>query len=373
MTNPGAAFRPDWVSPPGETIIDLIEEKDWNQAELAQRLGFTTKHLSQLINGKATLTEDAALRLERVLGSTANFWLNREAKYREHLARIEARQRYRRWIDWLDELPLAELKKAGIIPDQRVTQSQKLELVERLLGFFGVASPQQWRQRYVGMQAAFRRTRETQSDIGAISSWLRLGEIESEKMDGPKYNRGKFEKALRQIRPLTIKPPREFEPELRRLCYEAGIALVMVRSIPRAHVSGVARWVNNHRPLIQLSLYGKSNDKFWFTLFHESAHILLHAKEKKTIYLDDLDSNTHRSQEEDEANRWAADLLIPQCYIARLTGLKSRQTVRSFAQDIGVHPGIVVGRMQHEGLIQPSWMNDLKSSFQLSSDDAEDQ
>ena len=108
MTNPGMAFHPDWVSPPGETIIDLIEEKDWTQAELAQRLGFTTKHLSQLINGKATLTEDAALRLERVLGSTANFWLNREAKYRERLARIEAQQRYRSWIDWLDELPLAE-------------------------------------------------------------------------------------------------------------------------------------------------------------------------------------------------------------------------------------------------------------------------
>jgi HTH-type transcriptional regulator / antitoxin HigA len=111
MTNPGVSFRPDWVSPPGETIIDLIEEREWSQAELAQRLGYTPKHLNQLIKGKAALTEDAALRLERVLGSTANFWLNREAKYREHLARIEAQERYQNWIDWLDKLPLSDLKK----------------------------------------------------------------------------------------------------------------------------------------------------------------------------------------------------------------------------------------------------------------------
>ena len=81
-------FQPDWVSPPGDTISDLMEERDWNQVELAQRLGFTTKHLNQLIKGEASLSEDVALRLERVLGSTARFWLNRETIYRERLARI---------------------------------------------------------------------------------------------------------------------------------------------------------------------------------------------------------------------------------------------------------------------------------------------
>ena len=111
MTNLQTAFCPDWVSPPGETITDIIEEKDWTQVELAERLGYTTKHLSLLINGKAALTEDAALKLERVLGSTANFWLNREAKYREHLARIEMQERNKKSITWLEQLPLNELKK----------------------------------------------------------------------------------------------------------------------------------------------------------------------------------------------------------------------------------------------------------------------
>ncbi len=83
-------FTPDWVSPPGETIADLLEERDWTQAQLAERLGYTTKHISLLINGKASINEETALKLERVLGSTAAFWLNREAQYRAHLLRLES-------------------------------------------------------------------------------------------------------------------------------------------------------------------------------------------------------------------------------------------------------------------------------------------
>ena len=92
-------FQPDWISSPGDTIRDLMEERNWNQLELAKRLGFTTKHLNQLVKGKASLSEDTALRLERVLGSTTTFWLNRETIYRKRLARLEAQQPYGTSVD----------------------------------------------------------------------------------------------------------------------------------------------------------------------------------------------------------------------------------------------------------------------------------
>ncbi|MDJ0676424.1 MAG: HigA family addiction module antitoxin [Calothrix sp. MO_167.B42] len=82
-------FTPDWVSPPGDTIADLLKERDWTQADLAKRLGYKTQHISQLINGKAPINQETALKLEQVLGSTAAFWLNREAQYRAGLERIE--------------------------------------------------------------------------------------------------------------------------------------------------------------------------------------------------------------------------------------------------------------------------------------------
>ncbi|EAR23124.1 helix-turn-helix domain-containing protein [Nitrococcus mobilis] len=365
MTSCEAMFTANWVSPPGETIADLLEEKDWSQAELAKRLGYTAKHVSQLINGKVPLTDDTALRLERVLGGGVSFWMSREAQYQEQLARLAARERLGRWTGWLDELPTRELMKAGAISKRRLDAKNKPAVIEELLRFFGVASPDEWLSHYVGMQIAYRRTREEQSDTGAISAWLRLGEIEAEHLAASKYDKARFVATLRKIRALTVLPPEVFEPQLRALCRAAGVTFVLVPALPRAHVSGVARWLNSHRPLIQLSLYGKSNDRFWFTFFHEAAHILLHGKE--AVFLDELVGDRLESVQEREADEWAQDALIPREYINELPFLRSKGAVRAFADRIGVHPGIVVGRLQHDAVIPRSWMNDLKDCVQLQS------
>lgn len=365
MNDLAVSFAPDWVSPPGDTILDLIEEKEWTQDELATRLGVSAKLVNQLIKGKAALSQDTALKLERVLGSTAAFWISREALYREQLSRAESKAKLGQWTSWLDCLPLKELMSSGAIEKCRIVEKNKPGLVEQCLKFFGVASPDEWTDHYSGMQVAFRRSREDQSDIAAISSWLRMGEIEAEQFSGPKYDRDKFEKALIEIRSLTTKTPKDFEPRMRSLFTDAGVAFVLVPAIPRSHVSGVARWLNPHRPLIQMSLYGKTNDKFWFTLFHESAHILLHANEKKSVYLDDPSKRNNEDPKEIEANDWAGNFMIPKQYSHALAGLKTRDAVQTFARQIGVHPGIVVGRLQHDGLIEVSWMNDLKQSFRF--------
>ncbi len=368
-----STFNPDWISPPGDTILDFMEERDWNQVELADRLGFSTKHLNQLIKGKVSLTDEAALRLERVLGASADFWLNREAKYRERLARLNAKERYNRWVDWLDKLPLADLKKAGIIPDQRITSKVKPDLVESLLSFFGIASPDEWEKNYGGMATSFRRTREKQSDIGAITSWLRMGELEAEGYKTLKFNKIKFKQALKQIRELTVLPPQEFEPQMRELCTDAGVKLVFVPAIPRAHVSGVARWLNAHSALIQLSLYGKFNDRFWFTFFHEAAHILLHADQKKAdIFLDDPGRANLSSRQEEEADQWASNMLISSAYNFELSNLHDEEQIREFATRLNIHPGIVVGRLQHEELVgYRTSLNKLKDRFEFANNVAD--
>jgi HTH-type transcriptional regulator / antitoxin HigA len=368
MTELSAPFAPDWVLPPGESILDIAEERGWTQAELAQRLGYSEKHISQLINGKVPLTVDAAQRLERVLGSTMDFWLSLEANYQKHKARLEAAERHSGWVPWLEELPLKELMALEAIPKQRLENKNKPGVVEACLRFFGVASPDEWRSHYGGMQMAFRRSRAEQSDVGAISAWLRMGEQQAEKLDGPKYDKARFEKSLSAIRRLTCEAPEVFEPQMRKLLHEAGVLLVLVPAIPRAHVSGVARWLSPTRPLIQLSLYGKTNDKFWFSFFHEAAHILLHAnskEEKKSIFLDDPNAAHTDDPREHEANLWSGNYLIPAQNAHTLASLRTKTAVADFAQEIGIHPGIVVGRLQHDRLIDPSWMNDLKQSFRF--------
>jgi HTH-type transcriptional regulator/antitoxin HigA len=121
----------------------------------------------------------------------------------------------------------------------------------------------------------------------------------------------------------------------------------------------MTRWLNPHKALIQLSLYGKLNDRFWFTFFHEAAHILLH--DKKEIFLDEWDGGPiSTSQQEEEADCWAREYQIPPQFEEELPRLKSKTSIIKFSEQIEIHPGVVVGRLQHDGYIKPNWMNDLK-------------
>lgn len=365
MTEEDLSFTPEWVSPPGDTITDAIEERDWTQAQLAERLGYTEKHVSLLINAKVPITEESAQKLSRVIGSTPEFWLRREANYRAQLVQIEEKERLQSWVPWLDRLPVKDLMKQGAITKKRLDSKNKPKIVKELLQLFGVASPDNWETCYEQKQVAFRRTRKEQSNVGAISAWLRLGEIEAEKADVPKYNKAKFEKAVQEIRKLTVLSQAEFMPQMQHLCNEAGVILAIVPAISCAYTSGVARWLNPHRALIQLSLYGKQNDRFWFTFFHEAAHILLH--DKKDIFLDDSGNGDRlESQQEDEANAWAREFLIPSEYDVELCTLRSREDVIGFAERLGIHAGIVVGRLQYDKVIEHnSKLNALKVSLEF--------
>jgi HTH-type transcriptional regulator/antitoxin HigA len=359
-------FAPDWVSPPGETIVDLLEERGWTQNELSDRLGYSPKHVNQLIKGHVSLTEEAAVRLHNVLGGSVGFWLSREAQYREQLALREEKSKYPAMIPWLERFPLKEMMAQGVLSKCRLDQLGKQHLVGELLAFFGVASSDQWSLHYGRMELSFRRSREDQADVAAISAWLRMGEREAEKVDVPRFDEAKYRNALAEIRSWTVLPPEEFSPLLKTSLLAAGVALVFVPALPRAHVSGVARWLSPTRPLIQLSLYGKTNDRFWFSFFHEAAHILLHGNHKKSVFLDDPSKTNSRSPEEVEANEWAGDWLIPREHAKALATLShTRSAVEAFARSIGVHPGIVVGRMQHDKLLEVSWLNDLKVRFEL--------
>jgi HTH-type transcriptional regulator/antitoxin HigA len=209
MTELSASFAPDWVLPPGESILDIAEERGWTQAELAQRLGYSEKHMSQLINGKVPLTVDAAQRLERVVGSTMDFWLALEANYQKHKARLEAAERHAGWVPWLEELPLKELMACEAIPKQRLDNKHKPGLVEACLRFFGVATPDEWRSHYGGMQVAFRRSRAEQSDV--------VGSINSEKARANKAYRAKPNPHLEEA---TCVPQRYLREAIGSECHQ---------------------------------------------------------------------------------------------------------------------------------------------------------
>lgn len=349
MTDSSLLYAPREVSPPGATLREMMEERDWTQRELAHRLGRPAQAVNEILAGKKEITEDTALELERVLEVPAQFWLARESHYREYLARRRSAAASHDHVPWVEQFPLKALQSTGVLPAGRLTASFKAELVEHLLRFFGVASPAGWKAHYDEMQPQFRRARpDRQTDVAAITAWLRMGELQAARLRTAEYSAGRLSAAIPAMRALTVAPADQIASALVGLCADAGVALVFVPALPGTHVVGVARWLNG-KPLIQLSLLGKWNDGFWFSYFHEVAHVLKHPA--RAIFLDDaVDGDTVDSVEEQEANRFATEVLVPRAVQPRLDALPlDAGRIEAFAREIGVHPGIVVGQLQYRG------------------------
>ncbi len=359
MTENFDRFEPKWMSPPGDTILDVLEEKNWTQSEFAHRAGYTTKHVSQLIKGKASITEDTALRLERVLGGSVRFWLALEAEHREEVARAEENKRLESQIGWLKELPLSQMIKFSWI--EKCTR--KTDQVSECLKYFGVASVSVWRSKYPALseQAAFKSSEKFEKRNGAVAAWLRRGEQAAEQLSLGKYNRQGFIDKLLSIRELTNETtPDIFVPKLVSECAEVGVAVVFEPAPTGCPATGATRWLAPDKALIILSLRHKTNDHLWFAFFHEAAHILLHGK--KMLFLEIEGDENSREREADE---FASNFLIPREKADTLRFLAHTNTaVRKFAEEIGVAPGIIVGRMQHEGYLPMNYLNGLKVRYE---------
>lgn len=353
-------FAPDWISPPGDTIADLLEELGWSKAGLAERTGFTAKHVNELVKGRVPITADAAERLSRVLGSTSDFWLVRDAHYQAALQRRREIEFANAEAGWLDELPLAWMRKQGWIESLRNKGAQVLEC----LRFFGVASVDVWRTQYATPLATFRASEKHEKRIGAIAAWLRKGEIETTKVQCESFDKGGLRARLSEIRNLTAEPnPEIFMPRLTEICASNGVSVAFVPAPRGCPVSGATRWLTANKAMLLLSTRHRSNDLLWFTVFHEIAHLLLHGK--KLLFIEGVDGLNRDL--ENEADTFAGKTLISDDDAHRLAKLAKNDVAKSeiilFAQEIGIAPGIVVGRMQKERWVPWSYMNGLKTQY----------
>ena len=351
-----ASFNADWASPPGDLIEEVLEERGWTRAELAQRLAFSAKHVNELLKGRAPITADTAERLERVLGHDAGFWLRLEANYQQDLVRLQQLDQLASQKDWLKELPLRWMQGKGWVD----TCSHAGQQVAACLKYFAVASIEAWRERYGQPLAVYRTTKSYATKQGALASWLRRTETEAASITCKPYDAKAFRAALMEIRSLSCETdPSVFVPQLQALAAAAGVAVVFVPAPPGCRVSGATQWLSPDRALIALSLRHKTNDHLWFTLFHEAGHILKHGK--KATFVDGLDGvdEVHEA----EADLFASDQLIPPAAAQKLQGLRSENEVKEAAKALGIAPGIVVGRMQHEGWLPHTHLKGLKVSY----------
>ena len=347
-------FNPDYAVPPGWVLQERLQAEGISHAEFARRCGRSPKLVSEIISGKAPLEPGTALQFEKVLGVDASIWLGIESEYRLHQAREAEAENAAASAEWVKAFPVGDLVKRGCFQ----SPVSDVDAVSKLLAFFRVASVDAWNTRYGRANVAYRHSRSFKSNEAALATWLRLGEIEAELQDCTEYSESRFKHALQDIRGLTREPVIEALQQTGKLCNEAGVALALVRPLPKTALSGAAWWLSPRRAVIQLTVRHKSDDHLWFSFFHEAAHILLHSK--KGVFVDE--TNGGDAELEAEANEWASNILIPKSaweqFVA--TSPRSGHVVREFAGQQGIAPGIVVGMLQHRGVLPWTHLNRLK-------------
>lgn len=333
-------YQPNKALHPGLTIQRMLEDFGMTQKKLAERTGLSEKHLSQIINGEVLITADTALLLENALDGSAAFWMNLDKNYRETKARIEQEERVLSEVSLLPNFPYNDLVKVHQVEDTRI----KTERVKSLWKFFGVNSLTYIKNTEA---VAYRRKEGAGVKYEALASWLRMGEIMAADLKLEEYSDAGLRNVLSKLREMTTNNGKFFI-ELQETLASVGVGIVGVPHFKNTQVHGATRWLSGN-PVIQLSTYGRDADRFWFTLFHEVGHILLHGKKKQFLEFNKAET-TH---EEQEANIFASRALIPDADYMRFTmdGDYLETAITNFANGLSIDRGIVVGRLQRDGLV----------------------
>lgn len=347
-------YNPDIAIHPGETLRDELEFLNLTQVELSNRTGLSEKHISQIINGVEPITSETALKLERAIGTPATFWNNLQKNYDLNAARINSVKKiYKEVVEAKKFKCYSDLVELGFVEDSKNWNIK----TENLLKFFGVNSLSYIQKTE---SVAFRQAKG-KFDARSLAAWLRCGELEANKMEVQEFDKNEVQKLIPQIKKLTLHP-KEFGNKLRELCLAAGIAVVYTPYFKNTRVNGSARWIGN-KAVIQLNTKGAYSDVFWFTFFHELGHILLHGVKEKFIDY----ANKIRDQKEKEADKLAAETLIPSTEYKKLIENQPLQLrmINDFAESNGIGMSIVLGRLAHEGVVNWKTIARLRSRLEI--------
>lgn len=340
------------ATPPGTTIKEQLNDRGMSQREFAARMDMSEKHISKLINGEVQLTPETAFKLEMVLGVPAQFWNNLEAIYREKLVKAEAEKSMDADIEMAKQFPYSEMAKLGWVQE---TKDAK-EKVIFLRKYFEVTKLSILGNDQINRIACRRLGITDKSDL-ALMAWAQEAKIKARDIQTKMINVKGLIASLPEIRNMTVLKAKEFCPQLKKCLAENGIALVFLPHLKGSFLQG-ATFIDGNKIVVGLTARGRDADKFWFSLFHELAHIALG-------HVGQPDGTSEN--DEKAADKWSSDTLIrsEDFEAFRKNGECSEKSILLFAKEQGIAPGIVVGRMQSEGMIKYNMLNNLKIKYEI--------
>lgn len=345
---PKNQYSPDIVFHPATTLNERLEEIGMSRKEFALRTGKPEKTIIAVLKEESSITPEMAVLFENVTQIPAHFWINKQARYNEYVARLKHEEAIKAATEWAMQFPYPEMAKLNWVESTRKVEEKTINL----LNYFGIASHQAWDRLYVETElkvAAYTSLKHSHHPH-AISAWLRKGELQAKQFEAPAFDVKKLKSNIPAMRKLMVEQPIDFFKQLQELCLQAGVVLLFTPKLPKVPLSGSTRWIYN-TPLIQLTARYKKNDSFWFTFFHELGHIILHGK--KYISLENVDFAASDPEKEEEAHQFAISHTFTNEQEKEVLQNETitEQDIIDFAKKFNTHPAMIIGRLQHDGYI----------------------
>jgi HTH-type transcriptional regulator / antitoxin HigA len=343
---------------PGEYLAEVLDAKRMAQAELARRIGRPVQAVNEIIKGEKAITPATALQFESALDVPAHIWTGLESRYQLVKARLEERKQLHKESAFLPQTPYKQLADLDCVRRTRDNEHK----IRELHRFYGVSSLANL-PGIKAYEASFRCGATRKASSYPLAAWLRCAELRAAGVPADPFDKGKMREALGDIRALSMKKPAEFMPELERLLAERGVVLILLPHFPKTYAHGATFWLGPDKAVLLMSIRGKWADIFWFSLFHEIGHILLHPKK---TFIDEDQVLLEPARQEKEADQFAEDSLIGAERLGEFVQKSdfSRAAIVAFAGEVGISAGIVVGRLQREGLLKyDSELNKIRDKY----------
>lgn len=343
-------LRPARVPPPGRLIQREIEAREWTQKDLADIMGRPVHTINEIIRGAKRITPETALELAKAFGTSAELWMNLEANYRLHLAQKNTDEKgIERKSRLYSIAPVAELIKRGWIKKHEALD----DLEREVCGFLRVASLDE----AVALNAAFRHARDQEPETYALVAWVRRAEQLVRSQEVAPFDRERLSYAVPEI--LALAERADDVARVPETLAALGVHFVVVPHLPRTYVDGAAFTLDDGHPVIALSLRYDRIDAFWFTLLHELAHIISGHEGLDIFNQDERDGDAQETVANEMASDWLLDRGALAAFVSEVKPYFSRAKVETFAASQHRHPGIVVGRLHHDGHLPYTHLNGL--------------
>jgi HTH-type transcriptional regulator / antitoxin HigA len=334
--------EPAEIFPPGEFLKDELEARNWSQTEFAEIIGRPVRLINEIIGGKKSITPETAVQLGASLGTSAELWMNLESQFQLSKVRKD-NDAIQRKAKLYERFPVREMTRRGW-----VEKTEDIGVLEyQFTKFFDIKSVEE------PIQLPHAAKKGCYDDVTMLQwAWLHRVKQIAQTFVLKKYTKEALVDALPKLHALMSAP--EEIRKVSQILNEAGVRFVVVEALPGTKIDGACLWLSDTQPVIAVSARLDRIDNFWFVLRHEIEHLLQeHGKSNRLMFDEDISEGAEDGLifEERVANNAAAEFCVSdkdlQNYMLRVNPFYfAEDRILGFSGRLGVHPGIVVGRLQ---------------------------